>query len=239
VTDGTHPTRILVLDDDATMRSLFAIAFRHFPVQLMLAADASEAKLYLQNNLPDVILADLWLGKENGLEVAEMLSVQTGQRVPILVISAEDGAQVQDYVTSHRCLAYLRKPINLQTFGRDVFSCLAGFRDNVIGQPTSTLDLAATTNQLAITLLANALRTAETLSSHSNTDLIGDDSLVHTAHNWIGASGIGCFPKIDTEARELERLARTKDCSHLPRMRQLLTNIKTELQRSSPEAAAV
>jgi CheY-like chemotaxis protein len=224
--------RILILDDDPAMRALFSIAFRNLPLQLRMAQNETEAQRFLDDEPLDLFLVDFCLGGKNGLEVAETVLRCAEKKIPILIVSAETSGAMKEYVNSGRCLGHLSKPISLSTFGADVLSYL-GISNDGTPRLASQDMVSVRSGSLGSAFLETALAKARDLSSLGDSDLLKDGLLTEAAHRWAGASGIDCLPEVETEARELERLARTRDSEQIPVIRRLLTRIMGKFESAT------
>jgi CheY-like chemotaxis protein len=86
--------RILVVDDDAGFREVFARALRRalaaerFDVALVEAGSISEARSQLREGGLDAALIDVRLPDGDGLEFVAELNDDTASRIPTLVLTA-------------------------------------------------------------------------------------------------------------------------------------------------------
>ncbi|MGH8041308.1 MAG: phosphate regulon transcriptional regulator PhoB [Rudaea sp.] len=81
--------RILIIEDEASIRDMVAFALRKADMQPMLAADAREAQLAIATTVPDLILLDWMLPGMSGLELARRLRKETlTAEVPIIMLTA-------------------------------------------------------------------------------------------------------------------------------------------------------
>ncbi len=79
-------TRVLVVDDDPTVREVLAAYFERAGLSVDLAADGEQA-LQLATDGPDLVVLDLMLPKIEGAEVFRRLRAQRGD-LPILMLTA-------------------------------------------------------------------------------------------------------------------------------------------------------
>lgn len=102
---GNKPL-ILVVEDDAAVRSLMAVTLDTQGYRYHLAANGAEALIEASTHRPDVMLLDLGLPDMEGVDIIR--KVRTWTAMPIIVISArsEDGDKVEaldagadDYLT--------------------------------------------------------------------------------------------------------------------------------------------
>lgn len=80
------PPRILVVDDDADLRTLLAEYLGRNGLAVVAAADGIAMRQAMTQGMPDAIILDLMLPGEDGLSLARELRVRSN--VPILMLSA-------------------------------------------------------------------------------------------------------------------------------------------------------
>ena len=102
----SHKPLILVVEDDAAVRSLMAVTLETRGYRYHLAQNGSEALIEATTHRPDVMLLDLGLPDMDGVEIIHKVRGWSG--MPIIVISArtEDSDKVEaldagadDYLT--------------------------------------------------------------------------------------------------------------------------------------------
>ena len=105
--------RILVVDDEPSVRDALDRALRMDGYRVQLAADGAEALERLADSPPDAVVLDLLMPPPDGLEVCRRLRA-AGDRVPVLMLTARDG--VPDRVKGLDAGAddYLVKPFALE-----------------------------------------------------------------------------------------------------------------------------
>ncbi|MGA7298328.1 MAG: phosphate regulon transcriptional regulator PhoB [Rhodanobacteraceae bacterium] len=101
--------RILIVEDEASIRDMVALALRKADMQVSQAGDAQQAQMAIVDNLPDLILLDWMLPGTSGLELARRWRREDLTReIPIIMLTARgeemDRVQglesgVDDYVT--------------------------------------------------------------------------------------------------------------------------------------------
>jgi two-component system KDP operon response regulator KdpE len=98
--------RILLVDDDPTLRQTLAIGLRAEGHEVLLAADGRSALQAATEDQPDLMVLDLGLPDLSGVEVLREL--RSWSRLPVVVLSARDGSEdkvealdlgADDYVT--------------------------------------------------------------------------------------------------------------------------------------------
>lgn len=77
---------VLIVDDDPDIRQLLRQYLEVAGMRPLLAADASEARTTLQQHLVDLVLLDVMLPNESGLDFLRWLREHT--RVPVIMVTA-------------------------------------------------------------------------------------------------------------------------------------------------------
>ncbi|KIH98076.1 alkaline phosphatase [Streptomonospora alba] len=110
--------RLLVVDDEATVRELLSAALRFAGFEVTTAATAADAVAAATGEPPDLVLLDIMLPDTDGFDVVRQLrekrSESRGGPVPILFLTARD--QQADKVTGLSLGAddYVTKPFDLE-----------------------------------------------------------------------------------------------------------------------------
>ncbi|HEV7663698.1 MAG TPA: response regulator, partial [Chloroflexota bacterium] len=117
-------TRILVIDDEATIRELVAEALREADYDVATAANGAVAWQLLGSWVPDVIVLDLMMPQLGGHGLVELLRGDARlARIPVLVVTATYGAM--DEARLLEAQACLTKPFALEDLLAQV-AALAG-----------------------------------------------------------------------------------------------------------------
>jgi adenylate cyclase len=123
----TTKPRVLVADDDPSIRKLLCTIIRreHFDVDCV--ADGAEAIAKLDQNAYAVILLDLMMPRVNGFDVIEHLKTHPPAIKPVvLVISAYADQRVRE-VDASIVAGVLRKPFEIADLGGIVRLCINGY----------------------------------------------------------------------------------------------------------------
>jgi DNA-binding response OmpR family regulator len=100
------PKRVLVVEDDATIRDTLSFNLKKEGYAVTVAKDGAEALATARSSRPDLVLLDLMLPELSGLEVCRMLRQESN--VPIIMLTAKEsevdkvvGLQLgaDDYIT--------------------------------------------------------------------------------------------------------------------------------------------
>ena len=106
----TRP-KILIVEDDADARRLYAIGLNQRGFEVKLAANGAEAvERITSGEKPDVILLDWLMPLMDGREVLERLgSARETAHIPVIVISG----QVQPDLLDSRIQCWFTKPVSI------------------------------------------------------------------------------------------------------------------------------
>ena len=96
---------ILVVDDDAPLRCLLAIALEDAGYRVDEAGDGIEALMQVGHCSPDLILTDIQMPRLDGIGLARLLAPHTPP-VPLILMSA-------DPLPSDCSLPFIRKPFEI------------------------------------------------------------------------------------------------------------------------------
>jgi len=89
-------TTILVAEDDADLRSLYAGSLRRAGHVVWEAADGAEVLGLVRTHYPELILLDIWMPVMNGLEVLEHLGGKAeAVGIKVVVLSQQDDADTR------------------------------------------------------------------------------------------------------------------------------------------------
>lgn len=114
---GPRPERrlaktVLIAEDNALNRRLFADVLRGCGFAVVEAADGAEALAGAAEHRPDLLLLDMDMPRVGGDEVARRLRADPMfAGVPILAISAHSGEAANAFALHADCDAWLQKPI--------------------------------------------------------------------------------------------------------------------------------
>jgi CheY-like chemotaxis protein len=103
---------LLVVEDDAAMRSLICDECRDLDLRIMEAADGHEALQRIADQRPDLILTDLRM-PAGGLDyVARIQTVAPG--CPIILMTAFGDPRVKTEALMNGVAAYFDKPVRME-----------------------------------------------------------------------------------------------------------------------------
>ncbi|MBI0420256.1 MAG: sigma-54-dependent Fis family transcriptional regulator [Nitrosospira sp.] len=128
---------ILVVDDEIGIRELLSEILHDEGYQVALAENAEQARNWRSQNLPDLVLLDIWMPDTDGITLLKEWSGSGLLTMPVVVMSGHGTIETAVEATRIGAFGYLEKPIPLQKLLSTVGRALRG------GQvkPYSTLSL--------------------------------------------------------------------------------------------------
>ena len=110
-----RPATVLLIDDEAEITAGLARCLGAAGYRCQQAAGVAAALDHIDQHLPELVICDINLGGESGLELCEYLKCLPGMAdVPVMFLS---GAQVPDVIRRAHAAGgvyYLRKPFDPQ-----------------------------------------------------------------------------------------------------------------------------
>ena len=124
-TNPLQPARILVIDDEPDLRTLYELTLLREGYQVEAASDLTQARQYLQEQRFDAVITDMRLPDGLGLELLqEMVTQQRPERC--VVITAHGSAENAVEALKAGAFDYLTKPVDLKQFRAVVASAVQG-----------------------------------------------------------------------------------------------------------------
>jgi two-component system, OmpR family, response regulator len=110
---GGRPARVLVVDDEASIRALLSATLRLTGFEVRVASGGHEAMSAAAEFSPDLVVLDVMMPDLDGFAVARGLRA-AGQPVPVLFLTARDS--VEDRISGLTVGAddYVAKPFSLE-----------------------------------------------------------------------------------------------------------------------------
>lgn len=105
--------RILVVEDDPTIRLLIKKALQHHGCIVTEAANASKGSEYASKKEHDMVILDLRLPDGNGYDVCSGMR-ESGIKTPVLILSAETETDVKVKNLNAGADDYLTKPFSIE-----------------------------------------------------------------------------------------------------------------------------
>ncbi len=115
---------ILVVDDDAAIRTVVAQALRRGGHEVSTADSLAQLERALANGLPDVLITDVVLPDGDGLDHVRSVAARF-PTLPIIVLSAQNTLTTAVRAAEVGAYEYLPKPFDLDVLARAVTGALA------------------------------------------------------------------------------------------------------------------
>ena len=151
--NGEAVQRILVVDDEAHIRTLLRQKLAEAGYQVVEAADGAEALKQARETDPDLIILDVMMPHISGFDVTSVLKANPNTAdIPILILSI-----IEDY--NHGLAlgadAYLTKPVDLDQLLDTISALLAGEALGMTAQPQAVV---VGQDRAVVASIATALR---------------------------------------------------------------------------------
>jgi two-component system, NtrC family, nitrogen regulation response regulator GlnG len=105
-------SRILVVDDDAAIRTVVGEALRRDGHEVKVAESAAEQALMMDSFEPELLITDVVLPDADGLELVPSIIARRPD-LPVIVISAQNTLSTAVRATENGAFEYLPKPFDL------------------------------------------------------------------------------------------------------------------------------
>jgi len=173
---------LLVVDDEARSRDLYAETLRAAGFEVQTAADAAEARVRIEDGLPAMVISDVRMPGEDGLSL--LRDVRKTRDLPFLLVTAH--ADVRQAVAALKLGAvdYLSKPVDLDELVAAVADAAGVRAEESEGPPAAALQGIIGTSTAFHMTLRDAWRVAGSdatvlLTGESGT---GKEVLAHFIH---------------------------------------------------------
>lgn len=111
--DDADGFAVLVVDDDATLRGLYAEWLREQGYRVETAADGAEAVCAARLSRPGLVLMDCEMPILDGLAATREIRALPGPPVPVVMISGRDDAATRAAADGAGVARYFAKPVSL------------------------------------------------------------------------------------------------------------------------------
>jgi len=131
---ATHPPRIAIVEDDASVRKALARLLKVAKFQPAAYASAEEFLATLKHGAPDCLLVDYHMPKMTGVDLQSHLR-EAGICVPVIIITAHNETAIRERCINLGASAFLAKPVGRKEL-------LAAIRHSLkTREPACTLEL--------------------------------------------------------------------------------------------------
>jgi len=124
--DASRGARILVVDDEPDLRTLANLALTQAGHVVVEASSGQEALALIDAAMPDLVLLDLLMPKQGGLEVLRILrSKPATAALPVIVLTGMDDESTTRAGFEFGATDFLTKPFSIPQLAARVRACLA------------------------------------------------------------------------------------------------------------------
>jgi len=131
LSDSYREQRILVADDDRSIRQLVTTIVRREHFEVDSAADGFEAIDFLKQHEYAVILLDLMMPRVDGFGVIRHLRENPPTRKPIILVISAYADQKFKEVDPEIVAGVIRKPFEVADLGSLVRLCVHGYENEI------------------------------------------------------------------------------------------------------------
>jgi CheY-like chemotaxis protein len=116
---------ILVVEDDPLSAKLAVLLLKQQGADVRVAPNAEQGLKILEEYHPRLVVLDLVLPRMSGLLLAHFIKAdERFARTILVAVTMISGPDVERVVSEAGCAAYIRKPIDTDTFAAIVAGCL-------------------------------------------------------------------------------------------------------------------
>ena len=134
--EGLDYKTLLIVDDDAEWTELLRTYF-HDKYEVRIANFAGDAIEIARNERPSVIILDLVMPSMDGFGMLHRLNDSTERRIPTILLTGWNTAEVEECAAAAGCVAVLGKPVSLETLD-EIISSIIG---EAAARPTAAVTI--------------------------------------------------------------------------------------------------
>jgi DNA-binding response OmpR family regulator len=119
--------KILVADDESSIREILSIQLARLGYEVVTASDGEEAVAAYAAEKPDLVLLDVMMPRLNGLLACQRireLEKKAGKRVPVIFLAARDTTHDKTSAALSGGDEFVAKPVSLQELRERVEAAL-------------------------------------------------------------------------------------------------------------------
>jgi len=197
--------QILIVEDHALHATLARYLLEEAGHGVQVAGDAAEAREILRSFHPDLILMDLEMPGQDGVELTRELRLNPAHvTTPIVALTAYTDPSDLARAYQAGCDGHISKPIDPAAFARQVRDC---FRGPVARDADIVSDSADVLAEIRNNFVAEGLDECGAMLKELEAEPAGVSSSVHRVlHRWAGLGATLGFPEISNQARRVEGL---------------------------------
>src|SRR3989337_3302183 len=107
------PKKILVIDDEDSIRQSLSDVLKDEGFKVMLASNGKESLEMLDSNLPDLVILDIWMPMMDGTEVLKAIKAKY-PALKVIMISGHGNIEAAVKAIKLGAYDYIEKPLSLE-----------------------------------------------------------------------------------------------------------------------------
>ena len=112
--------KILVVDDEADIRTLLKEILSEEGYEVDVAADAAQARVSRARTTPDLVLLDIWMPDMDGITLLREWSAASSEDCPVVMMSGHGTVETAVEATRLGAFDFVEKPLSLAKLLRTV-----------------------------------------------------------------------------------------------------------------------
>ncbi|MBI5759130.1 MAG: response regulator transcription factor [Planctomycetales bacterium] len=105
--------RVLIVDDDETIRESLAMALAERGHRVLLASDGNEVLSCIERDAPDVVVLDMMIPRRSGFAVLDHLQKRPNAGPKVVMVSGSTDPRHEQMALTKGALAFFRKPFDV------------------------------------------------------------------------------------------------------------------------------
>jgi len=201
--------QVLVVEDNVTQSNLVRFLLEEAGQTVQVAESVEQALEVLQTFVPDLVLMDVQLPGQDGLEFTRKLRLDpVYDMTPIIAFTACFDPSDLAKAREAGCNGSISKPIDTVSFARQVRNYLSGINSADADVPADNGDVLA---EIRNDFIAKGVEQCDGVLKMLESSAGSASSLMHRmVHRWATVGGTLGFPEIAKYARGLEALLASK-----------------------------
>lgn len=106
-------SKILVVDDEADIRTLIEEILSDEGYEVATACDGAEARRQVSATAPDLILLDIWMPDTDGITLLREWSADASQTSTVVMMSGHGTVETAVEATRHGAVDFIEKPVSI------------------------------------------------------------------------------------------------------------------------------
>jgi DNA-binding response OmpR family regulator len=123
--DMARQHHVLIVDDDPEIIESLRYALSQKGFQVSIARDGNQGVAFAETKNPDLVILDMMMPRRSGFLVLERLRQTTDNPVPVIMITANEGARHREYAEMLGVSDYIPKPFTMDRLLNSVSKLLS------------------------------------------------------------------------------------------------------------------